>query len=88
MFKVLLVVPRFLLLDLKFLFHDRVRQHLHRQKEPTLRFIPVREHDTVTAVVNNRSVPCRTVLLLPPVPVCAAGSSPDRQADGQTVSQL
>lgn len=46
MFKVLLVVPRFLLLHLKFFLHNHVSEHLLGSNQPhTLRKAPLLKHD-------------------------------------------
>lgn len=59
MFKVLLVVPRFLFLDLKFFLHNHVCQHLSGLQGVTQREDPpVTLHDKVRNVKTGLTVQC------------------------------
>lgn len=85
MFKVLLVVPRFLLLHLKFFLHDHVSEHLlGSDQSHSLRRVPLFKHDK--SFTDKRFGPRPLSARLQPAPVCAPLRS--RQTDGQTDSSL
>lgn len=82
MFKVLLVVPRFLLLDLKFLLHNHVCQHLHVENhshafQELFRFLNMTK-SRFNAIVIKRVFPA---VVCPPAAGTGVRSSPDRQTD-------
>jgi len=87
MFKVLLVVPRFLLLDLKFLLHNHVCQHLRGSNQShSFRRNPLCKHEKGG---EHRAAISGSACVLPAA-VCtpATGTGMRSSPDGRTDRQL